>query len=104
MRVWFAGFEPHDHLTLRARLTVRAGRPARVFAATAQITSTGQLIDLQTDEHVGTTGFPDADRLIAEVVADELVRARSALVVAEFDRQRQQPWPAPRPLRICDMR
>lgn len=84
----FLGFELSSGSTLAAQFDA-IDEEGAAFLVTAEVASSGAVVDVQaTDcETPGTTGRPEVDALIRRRVAAELVRARSAAVVAAFDRR-----------------
>ena len=84
----FGGFEAIDPWTLRATFDCR-DLDGRRFTAYVELGRDGRIRDLQaSDTTLGaTTGRPAIDSMISRRVDAELTRARSAAVVADFDRR-----------------
>jgi hypothetical protein len=74
---------------VRATVEVRTAEdpPLRAWV---RVLPGGQVVDIQTLEHAGTTGDPDVDRRIGDLLRRELVHARSrwALLAVTWRRRR----------------
>lgn len=92
--VRFAGFDRAEGgRSVRAVFDVST--TTRVCRSWVTLSAGGTVVDVQASDSydAGTTGDGDLDCLLGELAREELVRARSAAVIARFDRGEER-WAA----------
>ncbi len=89
VEVSFRGFDSPSRTSVRACFDVTS--EARTCRAWVVLGRTGTVLDMQASDAYGLGTDDEAlDVLLSKLAAEELARARSAAVIAAFDRRARQ--------------